>query len=225
MAVGYDATSVATQGTGNLSFTHTPSGTPRGVVVLVSQGGTITDEVSGVTYGGVAMARIQFVTRTSADIPEAVYIYFLGAGVPTGAQTVVVTVSGATLKQAVAATQTAGADCEVDTSAGVTGLLTNPSIVLATTAGMTTAVYGVAHISEAAALVSVAAGCTEIHESNGTGANDVNSMLRLTALGTGGNQTVGWTYNNDQIAAAAVAVREAVAPGPQFRSLVPIPFM
>ena len=38
--------------TGDLSWTHTPVGTPRGVIVLVAQNVANGDEVDGVTYGG-----------------------------------------------------------------------------------------------------------------------------------------------------------------------------
>ena len=206
MAIAHDASNAGATGTGTLSWTHTPSGTPRGVWVGIGQNQASGDQVTSVTYGGVAMTRRQFVSRGVTDDDGTTYTYFLGASIPTGAQTVLVTVGGATKKNAIAATQTAGGDTEVDSVNTTSGLFTNPAIVLST-ASSTTACYAAAHISESAAAVSVTAGGTQIAEAVGV-LNDVGSFQRLTALGGGGDVTLGWTYANDEIAGAAIAIRE-----------------
>ncbi|HLE03990.1 MAG TPA: hypothetical protein VI729_05165 [Anaerolineales bacterium] len=114
MTAAYDAISNATPGTGDLSWTHTPAGTPRGAIVYVIQQGGGTDEVSGVTYGGSAMveAPASPIGKTGGE-PDVVYAYTLLSSVPTGNQTVVVTVSGADPKAAVCITLTAAADLVV----------------------------------------------------------------------------------------------------------------
>lgn len=224
MAVAHDATSVAVRGTGNLSWTHTPVGTPRGVCVLIVQdgpvtGGAATDEVSGVTYGGVAMTRqkMQQITANATNISGTVYIYSLHTSIPTGAQTVAVTVTGAQSKIAVAATQTASADTAADTSvSGNNGAatVTNPTLTLATTASTTTVCYAACHASIAAASItenSSTLGATLISETAGTGANDTANIFRGTSLGAGGNVLMGWTFNNDWWAGAAIAIKEASA--------------
>ncbi len=52
MTVAADAFATATPGGGNLTWTHTPVGTPRGVQVFIVQDESETDQVSTVTYDG-----------------------------------------------------------------------------------------------------------------------------------------------------------------------------
>jgi hypothetical protein len=135
MAVAYDAFSQSATATGELSWTHTPVGTPRGVEVYISQNVGLTDEVTGVTYGGVTMTRdtnpaANPVTRNSSE-DGAVYKYFLGSSIPTGAQTVVVSVDATgSSKRAFAITVTAAADTEVVDCNSATGSTANPSTTL-----------------------------------------------------------------------------------------------
>lgn len=92
MAVDYDAISVRTStSVSNPSWTHTPVGTPRGIIVYVMTN-TATDEIGSVTYGGVAMAELAS-SHYGGPNPTTwfVHAFFLGSGIPTGAQTVVVT--------------------------------------------------------------------------------------------------------------------------------------
>lgn len=114
MAIAYDAFSSATAGTGDLTWTHTPVGTPKGIWVGISQTTSTTDQVSGVTYGGVAMTETSSSPMTHSTGEVIVnYSYFLGSGIPGGAQTVTVTVTGASTKQAGAISLTASNDTQV----------------------------------------------------------------------------------------------------------------
>jgi len=138
MAIAHDAVSRntgdtdATTHTGNWSWTHTPVGTPRGVVVAIVQSGSgATDDVSAVTYGGVGLTRVRRDQRTVTE-QGATYLYHLGSGVPTGAQTVAIT-SGAVVKQAYCYTMTAaaGMDTAVDAANGADlGIIANPSVTV-----------------------------------------------------------------------------------------------
>ena len=116
MAIAYDAHSNSSQGTSTLSWTHTPSGTPKGVWVYVLQyNDGETDQVTGVTYGGVSMTETAdsplLINRTE---DYGVYSYFLGSSVPTGAQTVVVSVNGTgSTKVGGCITVTAAANTEI----------------------------------------------------------------------------------------------------------------
>lgn len=87
MAVAFDAYSTAT-GT-NPSATHTPVGTPRGVLVLLMHPSADTPTV---TYGGTAVPQVarHNALLTAEWASTAVTAYLLGASVPTGAQTVAV---------------------------------------------------------------------------------------------------------------------------------------
>src|SRR5688572_13669586 len=115
MAIAFDAASNVAAGNGTLSWTHTPVGTPKGVLVLIASA-SLTDQVAAATYGGTAMTELADspLLQTVGDEGGSVYGYFLGSSVPTGAQTVEVTVTGAASKRAVAVTVTAAGDTAVE---------------------------------------------------------------------------------------------------------------
>lgn len=88
MAVVYDAISSAGVISGGpVTFTHTPSGTPRAVVVFTFE--YLSAPTTSVTYGGIPMDLID----GGASGSLAVRVFFLGSGIPAGAQAVVVTTS------------------------------------------------------------------------------------------------------------------------------------
>jgi hypothetical protein len=131
MAVVYDTFSNVAAGTGDLSWTHTPVGTPRGVLVYIIYAST-TNQVSSVTYGGVAMSEVSSspMVKPSGEV-GTVHGYFLGSGIPTGAQTVSVTVSGSTSKRAGCYTITADRPTYVvDTSTLRADSQANPSVTV-----------------------------------------------------------------------------------------------
>lgn len=213
--VAFDAASNVAAGTGALSWTHTPVGTPRGILVLIVQNAGVTDEVTGVTYGGVAMAELtpdSPLLHTLGAEDGALYGYFLGSGVPTGAQTVSVSVNGtASSKRAVAVSVTAARDTEIEdavTSEDSTG--TSHSATLATAAGRETFVMGAIHCGALSTSIAPGADYTQILESTFTGAQTA-SWERRTSNATGGNVTVDWpTTVNEESGILAVAIREAV---------------
>lgn len=125
MTIAFDAETGfvdAAGSTADLSGTHTPVGTPRGVFGLQVLGfGGRTTEFVGATYGGVSMTHMPgspFEKTTSES--GAVAIYFLGASIPTGAQTITFDNDGTNrIKLGACITVTAAADCEViDTTPG-----------------------------------------------------------------------------------------------------------
>lgn len=132
MAVAFDAFT-RSSGSGAVNFTHTPVGTPRGVIVLISQG-VSSDAVAGVTYGGVAMTEISGSPNLKATAETGgVHGFFLGSGIPTGAQTVSVDNGGVTATKLVhAITITASDDTEiVDSDATINSdSVANPSVTL-----------------------------------------------------------------------------------------------
>lgn len=115
MAVAHDAISESHTGTtgstsaGTFSWTHTPTGTPKGVMVVVFTNDSV-DLVTSVTYNGVYMNKVCRAAVDSAGEFCHTQLYFLGAGVPTGAQTVEVTRTGTSAMYAAAVTVTAGTD-------------------------------------------------------------------------------------------------------------------
>lgn len=117
MAVAHDTYVASGNSTTTITQAVTPTGTPRGVKVYVSQISATDDQVTGVTYGGVAMTRVPthgFVSHTTAGDTGATYAYFLGSSIPTGTQNVVVSVTaGAATKIAIIYVVTAAADTEI----------------------------------------------------------------------------------------------------------------
>jgi hypothetical protein len=211
--IAFDAASNPTAGTGNLSWTHTPVGVPKGVLVLIQQEVTAADQVSGVTYGGVAMTEVALsplILATSTE-PGVLYGYFLGSSIPTGAQTVVVTVTGSAEKHAACYSVTAGGDTAIDDTSVLDGAaVTDPSVTLQTTAGRTTFIAA-ALFSGQNAITSVTPGTDYTDVLEYDFGNQSGSWVRRTANGTGGNITVSWTAASEDAGALAVAIREVAA--------------
>lgn len=211
MAVAFDATSASTVGTTDRSWTHTPTGTPRGVVVYVIQYLGTTDEVTGVTYGGVSMTEMPDSPLLSTAQAEdgAVYGYFLGSSIPTGAQTVLVSVDGtASSKTAVAITVTAAADTQVVDTSIVDTTAANPSVVI--NGGATTNFYSAAILSgaNATANITLDAGHTQLDADDFT--NAVGASARHNSITTG-DVTISWTASSLPAAIIGSAISEAAA--------------
>jgi hypothetical protein len=209
VAVAFDADATGLSGTGTLSWTHTPSGTPAGAVVLVVQNATGADQVSGVTYGGTAMTRVPtdgFVENTTEA--GVVYTYFLGSSVPSGAQTVEVTVTDSAVKRGASGTVTASGDTEVGASGQFTSAATNDiTVSLDPGAGVESCVFGALHSGEASTgSIATDAGCSDILTADFGAA--VLVISRRDAVATGATE-IGWTQSADDVAAAGVAIVES----------------
>jgi hypothetical protein len=96
VAVAFDVGSESDAGTtgsvsvASFSWTHTPVGTPRGVLIFVYTN-TGTDYATSVTYGGVSVPRVaNAIASDVAGESGTTSTFFLGHDIPTGAQTVVV---------------------------------------------------------------------------------------------------------------------------------------
>lgn len=97
MAVAWDALSESSAGTtGNtssssFSWTHTPAGTPKAIIVFTFVNAN-ADDATAVTYGGVSMTAVSGgrAVDTAGEAGDC-KAWFLGSSIPTGAQTIVVT--------------------------------------------------------------------------------------------------------------------------------------
>lgn len=123
----------AANSTGDLTWTHFPVGTPRAIIVLVTQHTGTADEVSGVTYGGVSMTEACGPNiKTSTEV-MGTYAYFLGSSIPSGNQTVTVSTTGTTgTRRGASISLTASADTEVvDCDATISSdSVSDPSVTL-----------------------------------------------------------------------------------------------
>jgi len=113
-----------------VGFAHTPVANPRGVGAIIFHGTDVTDAITSVGYGGVTINRV--VTATdSATEPGKVYAYFLGKGVPTGTQTLLVAHNGAAVsRMAVCFTVVASSDIRVFSSGIAEANQANPSVTI-----------------------------------------------------------------------------------------------
>lgn len=97
MAVGFSASSESHTGTtGSVSeasfqWTHTPVGTPKGVLIFLVNLDTDQTTNPTITYGGVDVPAVPggVAVDTATELGRCA-TFFLGSGVPTGAQTVLV---------------------------------------------------------------------------------------------------------------------------------------
>lgn len=119
MAITNIVSNAQDQSVANPSWTHTPTGTPAGVIVITSERFDFIG-VTAVTYGGTSMTEItgsphQHTTGETGQVT----VWFLGSSVPTGAQTVAVT-GGAIQRAMVSYTMSASGDMVIqDTDATI----------------------------------------------------------------------------------------------------------
>lgn len=218
MTVAYDTSSAAAAiGTGNLSWTHTPVGTPKGVIVFIVQTGGITDEITSVTYGGVSLSAVSgsplFVNAGAED--GTVYAYFLGSGIPAGSQTVAVNVDGTgSIKDAVCTTVTAATSTTAVIASDYidyteVGTTATPSLSISVPAFKTAYVAAALFTGEGVlSSLSVGAGCTQIQETDF--GSSAAGYLRRTSIEVGATSAAcSWTLgSSDEAGIFGLAVGE-----------------
>lgn len=208
MTVTVDAATenVRTGTTSPQTFSHVGAASGvKGVVLAIVHGVSATDHVSAASYGGVAMTRIQRNTDTVSE-PGAAEIWFLGASVPQGTQTVSYT-PGATTDDihAVAITLLGAADLEVVDQDGVSENVANPSVTLqygGRTCMAFAALYGGASVTTA---FVENANCTRVHDHDLGAFYSV--VCRQTTAGSA-DFAIGGTATDDDVAYSAIAVSE-----------------
>lgn len=212
MTVAYDTATEAVRidTSDPMTWTHTPVGTPRGVVVAVVHGVSSTDHVVGVTYGGVAMTRVVRATDTATE-PGAAELWFLGSGVPTGAQTVSADLASATTDDihGISWTLTGAANLEVIDSDSISENAADPTRTLQA-GGRTKISIAAMYGGGAAPGGTLAAGNTLSH-THDLGAFYSQSCYETTV--DNADHTIGWsTLATDDLAFVAIAVSEVLPP-------------
>lgn len=214
MTVAFDA--ISTDGgvaTGNLSWTHTPAGTPRGVIVFVVQQPGSTNEILSVDYGGTAMSPVSGSPLLyGSGETGAVYAFFLGSSIPTGAQTITVNVNGTgSSKFGAAYSVTASADTEiVDVDSTVATIAANPSVTLSL--GGRDCFCCEAFLSGHGSVLSTSpfSNWTANDLLLGGGSSRVAGFYRYDTIDDV-DVTAGWTQTSEDAAMIAVAISEAAA--------------
>jgi hypothetical protein len=221
MAIAFDAKSqlTATNSSADGSWTHTPVGTPAGVIVLITQGETQQDQVVSVTYDGVALTRINHQSQAGGGDPTEAYLYFLGTGLTAGAKTVVVDINSTRNYAATCVTVTAtSGSTEVDVENSGNGTASNPTLTLDYTDGLADWIALVCMAEGAGAVTgaSIDTG-TSLYE------NDLGAQVGMFSYieGTGGTTTsFTTTANNASWAWCGVVIEETVVAGPTLPSLI-----
>lgn len=219
MTLAFDAVSNPTPGTTDpMTWTHTPVGTPRAVVVFINTSGSsgesqATDEIDGtVSYGGVAMTEVALSpglrNAAGGSNDTNIHCFFLGASIPTGAQTVSIAHTGQKI-QAACITLTAAADTEVEDTSTISQA-TSPYTVTLTTSVTTFVLGGINHASAAAGNLSPDTGMTERYEVD-VGDTMFSVLTSDASPVAAGSPTVSWTGNADDAVAIGVAIKEAAA--------------
>lgn len=207
MAVAFDAFS-ASAGSGTRTWTHTPVGTPRAVIVFAVLSNA-TDNITTVTYGGTSCTGIAGspnVVGTGENC--AAHAFFLGASIPTGAQSVVVTQTGGSVGMcAYAITLTAATDTEVVDSDGTISStsIADPSVTLSLASRTSFAALAFSSGHDAVTSITQLTGWTNRNEVD-LGAT-VTACYTYDTIGTT-DVTAGWTQTADDAAAMCVAVSE-----------------
>lgn len=195
------------------AFDHTPVGTPRGAACILceSNNSSDTDNLVSVAYGGVPMSRARWEHKTTSEFVQC-YAYFLGAGIPTGKQSIsIVTKAGGTFQlRPCVFTVTAAGDTELDNALGFGMNVLGPASSLAINTTAATNVFicgGLAYGGNAGLTDTTGTNCTHVNAAAFT--NSSGSFFRRTAIWTGGATTIGYADgNNDDKALAALALRE-----------------
>jgi hypothetical protein len=218
-AIAYDASSESHTGTtgsasqASFSWTHTPIGAPKGVVVFVFSAGTkgSTNPVTGVTYGGVTMTDLgaSYAAADTATELGSVKTFFLGSSIPTGAKSIVVSrTNNTTIMYAIAYTITAlTSDTEI-----VGGVVENNNQTLTET-NVDDGSPGTNSLRLAALYTGANSPRTVGSNTTGGPSIDLGAYACQVAMETTpgqGSRPVGFVYTtSDDVAAVYLAVKES----------------
>jgi hypothetical protein len=208
MALVFDAAveSLRTGTTDPHTWTHAPVGVPRAIVVAIVHGPLSTDFASTVTYGGVSMTRIVRATDTATE-PGAAELWFLGASIPTGNQTVSVDLTSATTEdiQFVSMSWTGGANTEVIDFGSISENAANPQDTMVYSGREAVSVSAIYSGVAAPSNLSLLTDMTAVHDHD-FGAF-VSRVDRQTAAGST-DFTIGYSSGADDVAFVALAFAE-----------------
>lgn len=211
MTVAFDSSlETISTATDPVTISFTPVATLAGIAVLYVQAGNASALISTMKYGGVDLAFVVAGADTATELGRA-DIWFLGAGVPSGTQDMVIDLTnGAGTKQVVIVGLTGAADLTVLASGSLSENQANPQIAL--NAGAVDAVFldcvfsGLPNTTD---LTNVA-NTTRIDDHDYGAA--VSVVSRKTTV-VSGSFTMGYTASTDDVAMAAVAIGEIAVGG------------
>lgn len=205
MAIAFDAFTDITTTTGtSLTYSHTTSGSDRGLVVMSISGGSAIN-TNSVTYNSVSMTDCG--SNISDESSRKYYLWTLIAPA-TGSNNVVVTMASSTFIRSTAASYTGVNQTTlvdgVNTGSSLTG--TTPSINVTSTVADT---WGVAAIRNDSGNISSGTNLSPRGAANSIAYADSNG-----SLGTAGTETLGVTTVGGNTWILGLLMRPATSAGP-----------
>lgn len=200
--------------TGNFSANFNPGTgvTAKALWVPILQNNEFSDTVTGVKYGGVTVPRVSggYVRDTIGE-PGAAYSYYLGSGIPTGTQVLIVSAAASGLASRVFGIMafTANSDTRLAGNSPKT-LQDNQADPQITVSAISGASLGLACIFTGAndPLTPVPiSGYSDLFEHDFGAACGV--AIYQTAEQASGNNRMGWTMLSDDVAMIGIAIEEA----------------
>jgi len=196
MAIAFDAaTTGAKGGTGStLTYSHTCTGSDLVLLVFVE---SRSNDVTGVTYATVAMTQVGS-AQVSGDGLTTNTAWRL-AGPATGANNVVVTITGTNHVASTALSYT-GVDqtTPVANSAAATGSSTTPSVNVTATSTDQMVVDGAGTRMNATDTTTAGANQTERADVTATGGDPNQQCFSSDEQGANGTITMSWTLGNSR---------------------------
>lgn len=208
VTIVYDTKTDSFTHTDDFSFSHSPGGIPAGVVVILDAIFGSAPAVT-ITYGGVSMTQMTSspcAWNLGSEIDHAAYIFHLGASIPTGTQTVAVTIaSGVTALNGTCFTVTGPTGtAEADTTRVDSAIGANPTAALTIADPCFCAGICISG-QDSAASVTPGAGMTQITEYNTNAVSTTSLVYRTTNPST--NTTLDWTATSEDYSVFALALK------------------
>lgn len=205
LAAGSDAKSAT--GTGSKSFSFTPTLAPQGAGIILIQEGA-GDNATNVAYGALALTRRIFRDKSTGEA-GAVYIYYDGSNIPSGAQTISWDLANDNIGVVFTVTADGNTTFDVVTS-DVSDSLDDPSLAITFTATLTTwlGYYGI-FTGLITPETTVETGC--VHMRDGDLGPDGGMTCRKSGALTS-STTMGYTTSSaDDVVHAAIIIKDATA--------------
>ena len=214
MTVAFDAASAsASVTTDPFSWTHTPAGTPKGVIVWVV-GVAVGDQIASVTYGALTLTQATgSPVLTGAGESINCHAFYGLASIPTGAQTVTVDkTTGTNPYVGMCITVTAVADTQIDdTDATINSTaVADPSVTLSTGGLTCLAAIGFGSGQDAVTGITPLSGWTSRAEVD-FGSLTCGCYTYDTIASS--DVTAGWTQTSEDAAAIAFLISDTDAGG------------
>lgn len=211
MTISFDSqTNFWNSTSGPITDANTPGADLAGVLVLAAHEFD-TDQVTGITYGGVAMTRIRSNVDVAGGVLFRTYVYFRGDSIPTGVQNLVVTRTNSANLIGQTIGLIAGADTEVVDHDGIDGNTASPTQAVLSYSGRTCVAFAIMLRAELVAGIASLSGQTQMLAlDQGSWSMSID---RQTTPGTS-DFTIGYTTANGVLsdnAFSAIALSEVAA--------------